>query len=186
MSYFLVTTLASKLWEAYKFVKKEQLLENVPENAPPKLMKAGDRFNRFYENRQVSIFGFIRNKFGFHYDTYNDLDPKIDTAFRKRSRIDMWLGEENHGNDIFSSTNDIISEVLYDQMQTYGFCGDREQFVNCLCNLVLDGVEVVQKWTRFYLYYCFPGWKETDKAELEAPIESEVVLPTIIARDGSV
>ena len=64
--------LASKLYEAWRFIDKEELLSA----APSELREAGDKVTRFYGHADVEILRFIRDKFGFHYDMYSARSAK--------------------------------------------------------------------------------------------------------------
>ena len=174
--------LASKLYEAGVFLCKEELLWVVPCS----LQETRDKVATFYARSEVWILKFIRDKFTFHYDTWKDLDPKIDKAFRGFPEATMWLSEDDSGNEVFSSTNSVIMEVLYNEAkaQEAGFSGDKGAFLRSLLDMVLDGAEVVAKFGRGYISQCFPGtWEKEDCEEVEAVVGEEVVLPTVIARN---
>ena len=58
-SLFLFSMLASKLYEAWRFIDKEELLSA----APSELREAGDKVTPFYGHADVEILRFIRDKF---------------------------------------------------------------------------------------------------------------------------
>ena len=180
-SLFLVSVLASKLHEAGAFLCKEELLTAVPGS----LQETKDKVTAFYARPHVRILKFIRDKFAFHYDTRADLDPKIDAAFRELPQATMWLSKDDSGNDVFSSTNDVISEVLYREAQALGFLGDRPAFLKHLLGMVIDGARVVANFGRGYLACCFPvTWEEAGSEEVEAVLCDKVILPSVITRTG--
>lgn len=75
---FLMATLGSKLHEAKSFYNHEGILAD----APASITEERDEVEAFFGDPMVEgILWFIRDKFGFHYDHYDDLDPKIDSAF---------------------------------------------------------------------------------------------------------
>lgn len=146
---FLISILGSKLHEAGQFLQKEGLLLKPPLPAA----QCRDEVTRYYDDPMVAgILSFIRNKFGFHYDTYDDLDPKIDAAFAGLDHAVAYLSEDDSGNELFSSANDVITQVVYSELTRMGFDGDRQQFLLYLFDICIQGACVVAQFSR-------PTWR---------------------------
>jgi len=177
---FVITTLGAKLHEAGIFLQKEGIVDNVP----IELYQVRQEVLDFYaDDRTNAILKFIRNKFGFHYDTYDDLDPRIDDAFSGLPEVRMYLSEDDAGNELFPSTNDVISSVLLEHAKCHGFEGDRAEFVRYLFDVHLTGARVVSRFGRAYLVQCFPvQWTESERFTIPAPSIDEVAIPPILRR----
>ena len=183
---FLIITLSSKLHEARRFIETQSLLDSIPESAPLEAQCARRAISGFFANQYSDIFKFIRDKFGFHYDTWLDLEPKIDDTFPDEEAT-IWISSPP-GNHIFASTNDIVSQVLYGKMQSLGFQGDESEFLVELRNLNIDGSRVVTTFVWAYLRVGLAcgavTWRSTSGPEIEVPLFDQIILPPIVAAAG--
>lgn len=175
---YFVTTLGSTIHEAGRFFFSEQMLKN----ATGELVEARNAVSRFFaDERNNRILSFIRNKFGYHYDTRVDLDPKIDSAFVALPEFYMWLSDSDSGNDLFSSTDEVIVEVIYNQSKAFGFQGNKQEFIPYLFDLVLGGAKVIAEFGRDYLAECFSvKWLRQEPAIIDVPSLDEIYLPLIV------
>ena len=175
---YFVTTLGSTIHEAAQFLKKEQMLKNVTGD----LVASRNALSHFFSDSQTQrILSFIRSKFGYHYDTLDDLDPKIDSAFVALPEFYMWLSDSDSGNDLFSSTDEVIVEVIYNQSKALGFQGNKQEFIPYLFGLVLRGAEVIVEFGREYLAECFSvKWLQQERAIIDVPNLDEISLPLIV------
>lgn len=181
--FYFITSLASKIHEAWKFLKHEGILDESKEISD-RLLDALDRMKDYFSNPMtIGIFAFIRDKFGFHYDTWDDLDPKIDSAFSDLAQIEMWLPISDSGNDVFTSTNEIVADVILAEMKALGFSGDRKAFVEKLFDLTLEGAKLILDFSRGYLAEGFSvKWQQKGEIEVAVPFSSDVSLPYVVAK----
>lgn len=175
---YLITTLGSTIHEAVQFFKKEQMLKNVTGD----LVRSRNAIGSFFAGKRNNrILSFIRNKFGYHYDTLDDLDPKIHSAFMALPEFYMWLSDSDSGNDLFSSTDEVIVEVIYNQSKAFGFQGNKQEFIAYLLDLVLGGAKVIAEFGRDYLAECFSvKWLQQEPAIIDVPSLDEISLPLIV------
>ena len=179
---YFITTLGSTIHEAKRFLSKEKMLKNITSD----LVESRNAVSSFFACKQTrEILRFIRDKFGFHYDTKDDLDPKIDSVFVARPEIYMWLSDSDSCNDLFSSTDDVICEVIYNELQGLGFKGNIQEFIGHLFDLVLDGAEVIVEFGRAYLAKCFSAkWLRQERAIVDVPSLDDISLPLIVGRSS--
>jgi len=181
--FFLQKTLISKIYEMWQFIKKDGILGNkseLPEQVRIELEKA----EKFFEDTKIdNLFGFIRNKFGFHYDTYAEIEPMIDKAMEEVQDIEMWLSDTDSGNDIFNSSNAIMIQVVYNKMRDNGFGDDSEVLAVKLVELTLDASNLLRGFCVQYLTGVIlrnVDYQQSNKVEIDAPLLSEVTLPLIV------
>jgi len=185
IGFFFLKTLISKIHEMWFFLNKNKILDDhsIFSN---ELKAKRDEIQEFFSDKKIKdIFSFIRNKFGFHYEYWDDVDALIDNATKNLENFEAWLSSGNSANEIFASSNDIILKVIFLKMQKLKFAGDAEQLLNTLFDLTLKGACLFQEFSAFYLKETFPiKWEEHEEVEIEAPLISEVRLPLIVAREN--
>jgi hypothetical protein len=184
ISFFFLKTLMSKIHEMWFFLKKNKIVNDYS-NFSNDLKQKIDDIKHFFSDKKIEdIFDFIRNKFGFHYEYWDDVDELIDNASKDFEHFEMWLSSENSANEIFSSSNAIILKVIFSEMKRLGFEGDDNQLMNMLFDLSLKGARLFQEFSVFYISDVFSiKWVQQEEVEVEVPLVSEVQLPLIIARE---
>ncbi len=180
---FFLTTLLSKVHEARVFFKRNKILKEK-ETFAPQLKKALGVYDAFFDDpMKREIVAFVRDKIGFHYEYQDDIDPEIEQALDGLAQYQMWLSSSDSGNDIFSSSNDVLTGVLLSTMRKLGFQGDdREQLMN-LWDAALEGARVTQHFCRAYLTSGFSiTWTEEGEVELLVLTQEAIEVPMLCAR----
>ncbi|MBU3967966.1 MAG: hypothetical protein KKG76_11455 [Euryarchaeota archaeon] len=183
ISFFFLKTLISKIHEMWFFMNNNKIWDDYS-NFSSGLKNIGNEVKKFFSDKKVEdIFSFIRNKFGFHYEYWDDVDKLIDDASKSFPQFEMYLSSENSANEIFSSSNAVILKVIFLKMQELGFEGEDKDLMDILFNLALQGARLFQEFSVFYLSEAFSiKWEQQEEIEVEAPLVSEVRLPLIVAR----
>lgn len=131
--FFFLKTLISKINEMWDFLQKNKILNGLDDLSV-------DDVNVFYSDKKTEeIFGFIRDKFGFHYEYQNDVDKPILDALNKLDYFEAWLSTKDSGNEIFQSANSSVLLVIFEKMRELGFEGDDNTLMKTLFGLVLRG-----------------------------------------------
>lgn len=183
ISFFFLKTLISKIHEMWFFMNKNRIWDDYPNFSSDLKNKAIEIKKFFSDKKAEDIFSFIRSKFGFHYEYWDDVDKLIDDASKIFSEFEMYLSSENSANEIFSSTNAIILKVVFLKMRELDFEGEDKDLMAILFNLTLQGARLFQEFSVFYLSEAFAiKWEQQEEIEVEAPLISEVRLPLIVAR----
>lgn len=183
ISFFFLKTLLSKIYEMWVFMKNDRICDDRSRFSAD-LNNRIDNVNDFFDDKKIEdIFSFIRNKFGFHYEYWDDVDELIDDASNNFSQFEAWLSTENSANEIFSSTNTVILKVIFSEMQRLGFSGDDKSLMNTLFDLALKGARVFQEFSVVCLSEVFSvKWEQKEEVEIDVPLMSEVQLPLLVAR----
>jgi len=182
INFFFIKTLISKIHEMWAFLTKNEVLE-VADSFSRELKEKCNRIENFFSDNKVrDIFAFIRNRFGFHYEYWDDVDQMIEDASKKFSEFEMWLSEDS-ANEIFASSNAIILEVIFLEMKRVGFAGDAKSLMEELFDLTLKGSALLRDFSVLYLAEAFPiKWEQREEVLIEAPQYSQVKLPLIVTR----
>lgn len=180
---FFLKTLIAKIHEMWVFLQRNKVLDEN-QNFSADLEKKSDEIKKFFCDEKIkNIFLFIRNKFGFHYEYWDDVDELIATALADVDCYEAWLSSDNSANEIFATSNLVIWKVVVKEMQTLGFSGDEKQLMKTLAELSLKGARIFREFSTFYLAEAFSvKWEQHKEMEIDAPLISEVTLPLIVAR----
>jgi len=181
ISFFFLKTLISKIHEMWTFLNKNKVLEGSASFSRELEEKCDEIDNFFSDNKVKNIFAFIRDKFGFHYEYWDDVDKMIEDASKKFSEFETWLSEDS-ANEIFASSNAVILEVIFLEMKRVGFSGDTKSLMNQLFDLALKGARLFREFSVFYLTEAFSvNWEQREEVVIEAPQCSQVKLPLIVS-----
>lgn len=180
---FYLTILVSKIHEARVFFERNHILEHH-DSFSIDLKNAFAPYDKFFEDlMNRDLIAFIRDKIGFHYEYFDDIDPKIEEALENLPQIQMWLSSSDSGNDVFSSSNDILTEVIVGEMRRLGFQGNGQEQLMHLWRVALDGAGLTVHFCRAYLTEGFSViWEEHEEVELVAPTSDAVEVPMLSAR----
>jgi hypothetical protein len=179
---FLLKSLISKIYEMKNFICKNKIQSNSESFSDDLKNKIAETEIFFADKGTNTIFAFIRDKFGFHYEYQNDVDQLIDDVSKNYSSLEMWLSEDS-ANEIFPSSNDIIFDVIFIKMQELGFSGDKTSLFEQLFDLSLKGAKLFRDLSVEYLSEAFPvQWILGEQIEIDAPEFSEVKLPLIVTQ----
>ena len=180
---FFLKTLLSKIHEMWVFLKKNKVMD-ASGGISNELRKAAAEVEAFFAEQKVdAVFSFIRNKFGFHYEYWDDIDVLIDDALKQFTEFEVWLSSEDSANEIFASSNAVMLEVIFSEMKRLGFSGDREKLFDELFGLALRGARLLREFSVVYLSETFRvNWVQRDELEIQAPSYSQIKLPLIVAR----
>ena len=178
---FFLTLLISKIHEARTFFVRNQVLEQTSGLSSGPL----EAYNRFFDDQtKRDLVAFVRHKIGFHYEYLADIDDRIECALDGLSRIEMWLSSFDSGNDVFSTSNDVLTAVLVGEMIRLGYQGaSQEQQLMNLWRVALEGASVTVEFCRAYLAEAFNvTWEEREQVELLVPRTGAVAVPMLCAR----
>jgi hypothetical protein len=161
------------MWD---FLEKNKILNGLNDSSV-------NDVNAFYSDEKTKqIFGFIRDKFGFHYEYQNDVDKPILDALNTLDCFEAWLSTKDSGNEIFRSANSIVLLVIFEKMRGLGFEGDDNALMKILFELVLKGAKVFRNFTLFFITEGLPiKWKEETRVAINVPEISEIKLPLVVA-----
>jgi hypothetical protein len=181
-SVFFLKTLISKIHEMRIFFDKNNVMANVAQST--ELMNLATEVNNFFsEPKIIGICSFIRNKFGFHYEYQDDVDTLIDDVLNQFTEFEIWLSLEDSGNEIFSSSNDVIIKAIFSEMTRLGFSGNDENLLDQLFSVAVRGARILREFSVSYVVDALPvRWVQKEKIEIVAPFYSEVKLPLIVGR----
>jgi len=181
IGFFFLKTLISKIHEMWRFLNENKILDGST-SFSKKLNNKRDKIKNFFSDDKVKdIFYFIRNKFGFHYEYKDDIDVMIEDASQKFSEFEIWLSDDST-NEIFTSSNAVILEVIFSEMKRLGFSGDSEGLLDELLELALSGARLFREFSVDYLVEAFSiKWEPQEEVEIEAPQLSSVKLPLIVS-----
>jgi len=180
--FFFLKTLISKIYEMWKFLTKNGILDNH-RTFPKELKAKRDEIQAFFSDEKVKkIFSFIRNKFGFHYEYEDKVDFLIDEAMKSFNQFEMWLSTQDSGNEIFASSNAVTLKVIFLKMSDLGFEGDDRILMKKIFDLGLNGARIFREFTVSYIVgEAFPiKWHRKEEIEIAAPSISEVHLPLMV------
>ena len=179
---FVIYTLIGRIHESWLFLKNSGALEEAKSGTPELAELAESVARRFDNTNTYKIFRFIRNKFGFHYDTYKDLEPLVEEAMQEMDELEIWLSTAESGNDFFLSTSHAMESIVYSKMRKIGFCGTEKQLSETLYESTVSCASLVLEFSRSYLAEKLSGvWQQQDTVEIEVPCMSEVELPYLVA-----
>jgi len=183
ISFFFLKTLISKIHEMWFFLKKNKIA-NDRGSFSVDLKNKIDEIVLFFDDKKTEkIFTFVRNKFGFHYEYWNDVDKLIRNALKDFDCYEAWLSSENSANEIFASTNAVILKVIFSRMTKLGFKGDNQALMDTLFDLSLRGARLFQEFSVHYLTEISDiKWEQQTSIEIDVPLITEVKLPLIVAR----
>jgi len=187
ISFFFLKTLISKNYEMWEFMEKEGLRsEGLGESLDNMRREIIDFFE---EESHQDIFSFIRNKFGFHYESdpkfRGELEDLIEPAMNNHE-MDMWLSGEDSGNDIFGSSNAVMIKVIFQRMKDSGLSGDDKALMDQLFELTLKISSIFREFCLEYmLAVVLKDIKLHDRGtkKVRAPLLSRTKLPLIVKCD---
>jgi len=183
ISFFFLKTLISKIHEMWIFLKKNKIIEERCTFSQELKNKIDEIISFFDDKKTEKIFEFIRNKFGFHYEYWNDVDRLIRDALNDLECYEAWLSSEDSANEIFASTNEVILKVIFSKMTILGFQGDNQALMSALFDLSLRGARLFQEFSTYYLTeFSDIKWEQQTNIDIDVPLISDVKLPLIVAR----
>ncbi len=178
--------LISKIYEIWQFLKCEKISEEKTCFSSG-LLYYWDEIETFFSIvKNEELFCFIRNKFGFHFDYYQEIEKYIEKAMDEVGDLEFWMGNDSSGNDIFSSSNTIMLIVLRNKMIELGFIGDKEELIDQLQKLPITISYNVNEFCKGYLTEIILKGKnfiQKSSNKISVPLLSEVELPLIIKND---
>lgn len=186
LSFSFIKILISKIYEIWEFLISEKIGQEktVFSNSLSKWWDEIEAF--FHEKKNKELFCFIRNKFGFHFDHYPDIEPYIEDAMNELGNLEFWMGNDSSGNDVFASSNTVMLTVLRNKMRELGFTGNKEELIGQLQRLPIQISHIMNEFCKGYLTeillkrYAF---YEKSTISVIAPLLSEVNLPLIVYND---
>ncbi len=181
--FFFLKELISKIQEMWTFLNKNRVLDDHPTFSCKLKAERDDILNFFSDKKVEEIFSFIRNKFTFHYEYFDDVDPLIEAAMNSFDQLEMWLSPGS-GNEIFPSSNAVTLRVIFSKMSDLVFEGDDKILMKKLFNLALNGAQMFRKFSVSYLVEAFYiNSRKEEEIELDVPSISEVHLPLIVKEE---
>ena len=178
--------LISKAYEIWEFLGSEKIGQEKPAFSASLASLWDEICTFFHENKNEELFQFVRNKFGFHFDWYPDLEPYIENAMNEIGDLEFWMGNDSSGNDVFDSSNSIMLIVLRNKMRELGFTGSDEELVGQLHKLPLHILHIMSNFCERYLTEIILRqsiFQEKLVFTVTVPLLSEVNVPLIVKND---
>ncbi|MBU1044085.1 MAG: hypothetical protein KJ915_06770 [Candidatus Omnitrophica bacterium] len=178
--------LISKVYEVWKFVDSEKIVTEKEGFSENLLCRWNEVEAFFSEVKNKKLFSFIRNKFGFHFDHYQEIEAYIEKAMEEVGDLEFWMGSDSSGNDVFSFSNTVMLTVLRNKMTELGFVGNEEALIGQLQKLPIIISHSINEFCKGYLTEVLLDGKifhQKLKVDVMAPLLSEVNLPWIVKND---
>jgi hypothetical protein len=186
ISFSFIKILISKVYEIWQFLKSEEI-DQEKATFSESLSGLWNEIETFFNDRKNrELFCFVRNKFGFHFDHFSDLEPYIENAMNKEGDLEFWMGKDSSGNDIFSSSNVVMLRVLFNKMRELEFSGNQKELISVLNTLPMKISHVMNEFCKAYLAeILLKGHPFHEKTVITAtvPLLSKVNLPLIVCND---
>jgi len=178
--------LISKVYEIWQFLGSEKISEEKADFSAGLLEHWNKVEDFFSEEKNKQLFCFIRNKFGFHFDHYQEIEAYIEKAVKEVGDLEFWMGNDSSGNDIFTSSNTVMLIVLRNKMIELGFTGTEEELIGELQRLPIVISHSINEFCKGYLMEILLKGKSFQQrltVAITAPLLSEVTLPLIVKND---
>ncbi len=180
--FFFLKLLISKDYEAIRFIEDKSIAaakSTYSQDLQDKLTAIEDFLS---DGKAKKLFRFIRNKFGFHYDTQTKIEPMLHQIMNDCEKIEMWLSEDS-ANEIFSSSYAIMTEAIFRYMIKLKYASDYDALMDKLFELPLECAKLIRSFCVYYLEEVILrdiALEQHSIVEVEAPLLSEVKLPFIV------
>jgi hypothetical protein len=186
LAFSFTKILISKVYEIWEFLNREGI-DQEKSTFSGSLSKWWNEIEAFFfEKKNEELFCFIRNKFGFHFDYYSDIEPYIEDAMNEVGDLEFWMGNDSAGNDIFASSNTVMLTVLRNKMRELGFTGNEEELIGELQRLPIQISYFMNEFCKGYLAEVllkeYPFY-EKSTVVATVPLLSKVNLPLIVYND---
>ncbi len=178
--------LTSKVFEIWEFLKSEKIGEEKTAFSEGLLKRWNEVEAFFAEEKNKKLFCFVRNKFGFHFDHYADVESYIEKAMKEVGDLEFWMGNDSSGNDVFTSSNTIMLIVLRNKMKEIGFIGTEEELIVLLQKLpIAISYSMIEFCKGYFTEILLKGksFQQKQRIFVTAPLLSEVNLPLIVKND---
>ena len=176
----------SKCFEVRQFFLEEKVAEDK-RMFSKELLEWWNNIEVFFnEQKNCKLFSFVRNKFGFHFDHYQEIESYIKTAMNEVGDMKLWTQTDQAGNDLYASSNTIMLVVLRNKMQELGFTGNEENIIGQLQRLPIEISHSINEFCKLYLLEIILKGKCFSKERtiiVTAPLLSDVSLPLIVSND---
>lgn len=178
--------LMSKVYEIWKFLESEKIGKEKTGFSTDLLGRWNEIEAFFSEEKNKKLFSFVRNKFGFHFDHYPEIESYIEDAMKEVGDLEFWMGSDSSGNDVFASSNTVMLTVLRNKMTELGFVGSEEELIGQLQKLPIVISYSMNEFCKGYLTEVLLKGKSFQQkltVVVTAPLLSEVNLPLIVKND---
>lgn len=200
---FFLKVLISKCCNLWEFIRKSGI-HREKHTFPAKLLNLYVQIEKFFTDRnKLDLFKFVRDKFVAHYEFQKDSLSSLEQAMDNIGDIEMWLSEDDSGNNIFSSSNKMMLEVIMEKIKRNNLMDENlltkpvgEQFkgkrreemvaMGILFALTLKIALLLQEFSIHYLTNIVLkdiGLVEKGRSSIEVPLLSETKLSLIIKND---
>lgn len=186
LAFSISKILISKVYEIWKFFESEKIREEKAKFSAD-LLKHWNEIEVFFsEEKNKKLFCFVRNKFGFHFEYYPEIEPYIEKAMEEVGDLEFWMGNDNSGNDVFVSSNTVMLIVLCNKMTELGFIGTKEELIRLLQRFPIKLSHSMNEFCKGYLTEILlagKSFQQTSTVTVNVPLLSEVSLPLIVKYD---
>lgn len=186
LAFSFMKILTSKVFEIWEFLESEKI-GGEKSTFSAGLLKCWNEVEEFFaEEKNKKLFCFVRNKFGFHFDHYADIELYIESAMKDVGDLEFWMGNDSSGNDIFASSNTVMLTVLRNKMTELGYIGTEEELIGLLQRLPIVISYSMNEFCKGYLMEILLKGKSFQQKLtiiVTVPLLSEVKLPLIVKND---
>ena len=186
LAFSFMKILTSKVFEIWEFLGSEKIGGEKLTFSAGLLKRWNEVEDFFVDEKNKKLFCFVRNKFGFHFDHYADIEPYIEGAMKEVGDLEFWMGNDSSGNDIFASSNTVMLTVLRNKMTELGYIGTEEELIGLLQRLPIVISHSMNEFCKGYLTEILLKGKSFHQkltVTVTAPLLSEVNLPLIVKND---
>jgi len=186
LAFSFMKILISKVFEIWEFLESEKIGEEKSGFSVDLLKRWNEVESFFSDEKNKKLFSFVRNKFGFHFDHYSDIEPYIENAMNEIGDLEFWMGNDSSGNDIFASSNTVMLTVLRNKMTELGFIGTEEELIGQLQKLPIEISHSMNEFCKGYLTEILlkgKSFQQKQTVSVTVPLLSEVNLPLIVKND---
>lgn len=186
LSFSFIKVLISKVFEIWEFLNSEKIGQEKKLFSKP-LCVWWDKIEAFFHHeKNYKLFSFVRNKFGFHFDHYQDIEPYIEAAMREVGDLEFWLGNDSSGNDVFAGSNTVMLTVLRNKMSELGFAGNEKELIGHLLRLPIEISHSMNEFCKGYFIEIIlkeKRFRQKRAITVIATLLSEVNLPLIVKKE---
>jgi hypothetical protein len=188
ISFSFIKILISKVYEIWEFLNKENI-EAEKSAFSMSLSHSWDEIIAFFhEKKNRELFCFVRNKFGFHFDYYSDIEPYIENAMNEIGDLEFWMPNGQSGSEVYTFSNSVMLTILCNKMRELGFSGEEKDLIGQLQKLPIQISHVMNEFCKAYLVEILLKnhvFRNKSTITITVPCLSEVSLPLIVSNDLS-
>lgn len=145
---FILIKYISSVYEMFEFLKKDVVGKFDKQSD---LRDEATKIIKGYKNNYEKIYSFIRNKYRFHYEWQDDLEPFFCEAVKEYGNLDVYMSDVLSGNDVYSSSGAIVFATIISKMKKHGYSNKTSKGI--FDDLAISVTNIGQQLKMFYRKY---------------------------------